>query len=308
MICQEVMELMQRQLDQDLSDQEYEQLIAHLGDCPSCTEIFERLTKLSNDLENLPKVVPPYSLVDAILPQLDEWDRTGNIAPIAAKAAQSSMESRSSLASPRRESRQRSRGYGIFGGVLAASLILGMIFFNGDTFRMGTANESSMIQDHDQSNKVFSNEALHAPKADGSAERSTISNESVESPESPSASNDSMSLKAAPDGDAGSPALEAAPEVQATEGEMKMMGTSVDTSNELRSNDGTYQAVVEKNKVIVYTQNKVVYESTINRSDENTINLTSWTGSYTLEYELLTKDGVSKWLIDLKQQTEIELK
>lgn len=70
MNCQEVMDDMQRQLDGDLDDRESEALMTHLRHCPDCAAMFERLQLLSSGLENLPKVTPPYSLVDAILPRL----------------------------------------------------------------------------------------------------------------------------------------------------------------------------------------------------------------------------------------------
>ncbi|OUM97251.1 MAG: hypothetical protein BAA02_08220 [Paenibacillaceae bacterium ZCTH02-B3] len=82
MKCEEVMELMQRELDRDLDDLEKARMRQHLAECPECAELFARLKKLSDELEQLPRVVPPYSLVDAILPQLDR---------LAADAAGSSV-------------------------------------------------------------------------------------------------------------------------------------------------------------------------------------------------------------------------
>ncbi|MGO4274962.1 anti-sigma factor, partial [Paenibacillus sp. TAF58] len=75
MNCQEVMEFMQRQLDGDLDAKEEDELHAHLMHCLDCAQMFERLQRLSDELTQLPKVVPPYSLVDAIMPQLADIDR-----------------------------------------------------------------------------------------------------------------------------------------------------------------------------------------------------------------------------------------
>ncbi|HEY8529598.1 MAG TPA: zf-HC2 domain-containing protein [Paenibacillaceae bacterium] len=72
MKCEEVMELMQRELDRDLNDLEKARMRQHLAECPECAELFARLKRLSEELEQLPRVVPPYSLVDAILPKLDQ--------------------------------------------------------------------------------------------------------------------------------------------------------------------------------------------------------------------------------------------
>ncbi|MBD7967557.1 zf-HC2 domain-containing protein [Paenibacillus gallinarum] len=75
MRCQEVVERMHRYIDHDLNDKEKEELLAHIKTCESCSEKFQILQKLSHDLEKLPDVSPPFSLVDRIMPQLDEIDR-----------------------------------------------------------------------------------------------------------------------------------------------------------------------------------------------------------------------------------------
>lgn len=72
MNCIEVGELMHRKLDFDLSAQEEKELELHLTQCSSCHLIFERLSSLSTQLEQLPHVTPPFSIVDSILPKLME--------------------------------------------------------------------------------------------------------------------------------------------------------------------------------------------------------------------------------------------
>lgn len=75
MNCHEVMELMQRQLDEELSEADRERWTAHSRQCPDCTEKLELLKLVSLELTSLPKVTPRYSLVDSILPELDQLDR-----------------------------------------------------------------------------------------------------------------------------------------------------------------------------------------------------------------------------------------
>lgn len=89
MNCDEVVELMQRELDGDLDDLEQARLRDHLARCPDCAALFARLQKLSNELEQLPRVVPRYSLVDAILPKLEQLSATkdGRAGTIGAAAA-----------------------------------------------------------------------------------------------------------------------------------------------------------------------------------------------------------------------------
>lgn len=131
MNCQEVMELMQRQLDLDLDAQEEERLWEHLEQCTDCAEMFERLQRLSHDLMNLPKVVPAYSLVDAILPRLDEIDRH-NAAALESGAVHSSVPT---AAEPLRAIPWTRRfgtriSWKLLGGVVAAGLVFGLFIFN----------------------------------------------------------------------------------------------------------------------------------------------------------------------------------
>ncbi|MCF6092874.1 zf-HC2 domain-containing protein [Microaerobacter geothermalis] len=71
MTCDEVMELIQRDLDRDLYDEEKILLSSHLATCPDCSKIYDRMKGLSDRLEQLPRVTPAYSLVDKILPELE---------------------------------------------------------------------------------------------------------------------------------------------------------------------------------------------------------------------------------------------
>ncbi|MBP1992888.1 anti-sigma factor family protein [Paenibacillus eucommiae] len=133
MNCQEVMELMQRQLDDDLNAQEHEQLSAHIAYCKECAEIFERLKMLSDELTNLPKVVPAYSLVDAILPKLGEIDRQ----VIAGSGQESTQSSKTIPANQQPQPNPRTRrrfgsqiSWKLVSGVVAAGLVLGFAIYN----------------------------------------------------------------------------------------------------------------------------------------------------------------------------------
>ncbi|MFD0672134.1 zf-HC2 domain-containing protein [Cohnella sp. GCM10027633] len=74
MNCQEVMELMQRHIDGDLNQQETSLMTDHVGRCPECAAMLDRLRRLSNELAQLPRVMPRFSLVDAIMPELNKLD------------------------------------------------------------------------------------------------------------------------------------------------------------------------------------------------------------------------------------------
>jgi hypothetical protein len=66
------LELVQRDLDNDLTGEEKERLQALLSANPDLQLMQDRLRRVADKLAELPPVTPPYSLVDAILPQLEK--------------------------------------------------------------------------------------------------------------------------------------------------------------------------------------------------------------------------------------------
>ncbi|WP_240416924.1 hypothetical protein [Paenibacillus periandrae] len=189
---------MQRYLDQDLDKIEYNQMLDHIQDCPECSELFERLLNVSEQLESLPKVTPAFSLVDAILPKLQQMDMVStpltmeDHAAYAARDISSPVpaELPSSAAQTVRKDtvpvsratdwRSRTRGFvsaKIVGGVVAAGLILGFFVFN----------------QQEQSNMQNADSALMAPKS-----ASTSSASSREKSAAPAASGMSDSKSTAP--------------------------------------------------------------------------------------------------------------
>lgn len=143
MMCQEVIELMQRYLDRDLDETEYTQMLGHLQQCPDCTELFERLVNLSHELESLPKVTPPFSLVDSIMPKLEQLEAGGQVLDTAwssqtgEEGATRETEKRVAM-SPAEQPKPGSRrknvkewfSFPVFGGVVAAGLVFGFFLFH----------------------------------------------------------------------------------------------------------------------------------------------------------------------------------
>lgn len=136
MNCQEAVEWMNRYLDRDLNEEETSLLFEHIHHCQDCAEQFEWLNKLSAQLEDLPKVVPNYSLVDAILPQLDAIDQARREGSVSEMDALPMMtESSPALNRSGKQEREQSSAsrrariyrYGSLG--VAAALILGVFIY-----------------------------------------------------------------------------------------------------------------------------------------------------------------------------------
>ncbi|MFC4811317.1 anti-sigma factor family protein [Paenibacillus sp. GCM10023250] len=170
MNCQEVMDYMQRQLDGDLDERETEILMNHTRHCSECAAMFERLKRLSEGLESLPKVAPSYSLVDAILPKLAELSaaeeaRTVEPPPIVAAGEGTN---------PRRTQKsgngwRRWLPMSTAGGVVAAGVIVGMFFLNsGGTHTLRDSADSGMAASADNaadSSASIMNEAIQENNA-----------------------------------------------------------------------------------------------------------------------------------------------
>jgi len=125
MNCQEVMEYMQRYLDQDLGKAETEQMHDHLRGCEQCSAMFERLVQLSDELEKLPKVTPSVSIVDSILPRLDELDQGSAKAVVAPRRKRFSYKA---------------------AGVVAAGIALGLMLMQWNPFGSEYADDGTLMK------------------------------------------------------------------------------------------------------------------------------------------------------------------
>lgn len=138
MDCEHMLDLMQRYVDLDLTAEEEEQLNEHVDHCSQCATAFARLKALSDALLQLPKVTPKYSIVDAILPKLAEYDMQMQEREEGAALAQS-------VAPSPQESRTH-RFFSIFswkiiGSVAAAACAILLIIF----YDRGIPEESPFV-------------------------------------------------------------------------------------------------------------------------------------------------------------------
>ncbi|GIO90588.1 zf-HC2 domain-containing protein [Paenibacillus lactis] len=132
MNCQEVVERMHRYLDRDLTPEETAEMFQHVAVCKECAETFQILKALNRELEDLPAVSPPVSLVDAIMPKLVAIDlERGSLMDEQAAKNEKSSEMTPELG---RTKRAGSWWGTIAGrtaiGAAAAAVILGVAIFN----------------------------------------------------------------------------------------------------------------------------------------------------------------------------------
>lgn len=127
MRCEEVEVLIQRHVDHDLSEEEHLSLQQHVTQCSACKELMDRLVYVSNQLDNLPKVDPPYSIVDSILPQLGldhaEADQTVKALKTEAVTPISTIANNDNDKTSKRKIHQKKR-FWIPSSIVAAGLLI----------------------------------------------------------------------------------------------------------------------------------------------------------------------------------------
>ncbi|QJD83679.1 hypothetical protein HH215_11155 [Cohnella herbarum] len=119
---------MQRHIDGDLDQQETSLMMDHAGQCPDCAAMLTRLQKLSSELEQLPRVVPKYSLVDAILPELERLHTADKL-----NHSNVSGENAANVDSnpvPVRSNRPARHLFRKISGVVAAGVVVGLLLFS----------------------------------------------------------------------------------------------------------------------------------------------------------------------------------
>ncbi|RIX54099.1 hypothetical protein D3P08_07570 [Paenibacillus nanensis] len=152
MNCQEVMELMHRQLDGDLSEEELAVLMSHINQCPECEATFERLKRLSAELANLPKVTPKYSLVDAIMPELEKIELLSKQEAEAPNIAALSPNDDPSVTTRRLQRKRRWPSWSATFSVVAAGIVAGFFIlnapsgFDGDAANQAAESSADIVQ------------------------------------------------------------------------------------------------------------------------------------------------------------------
>lgn len=153
---EEGMELVQRSIDGDLNEEETSRLQMYLTNYPECAAFLEKLTRLSEELTQLPHVAPRYSLVDAILPQLEQ------LTPEPAPRDVESLQSPAALEARSRRTAGRNTAYRRIGAVVAAGVVAAVLI---------VAQPFSLLPKSDQDKAVKFSEALPEaqPAGEGSA-------------------------------------------------------------------------------------------------------------------------------------------
>lgn len=165
MKCEEVMELMQRSLDGDLDSGETSRMMEHIQACPECAAMFERLTRLSANLAQLPRVTPSFSIVDSILPQLEKIE----LEPPASQVSAETGSTEDNL--PPRTSRSARRIYRRVATAIVAGIAAGLLIVSWPSLRSSQSNPNQSFDAASMSG-TGSNSASASPSAEAGGQQS----------------------------------------------------------------------------------------------------------------------------------------
>jgi len=123
-------ELMQRELDDDLSSEEQQLLYSSLQKDPDLQLMYDRLKRVSDQLEQLPPVTPAFSIVDSILPRLEAASLQPAAVADSTPTELPRLELKTSISTPERPKWKRLPVWmaRAGSGIVAACLLVGLFF------------------------------------------------------------------------------------------------------------------------------------------------------------------------------------
>lgn len=201
-------EWMNRYLDGDLSEEDADILFRHIDNNPDDADTFRIMSALSLQLEKLPDVKPKFSLVDSILPTLDDIDaeRRAEIASdIGIMEPQHEKQDEFTERRRQRSSWRDRLPVRTIGGLVAAGVILGVSIATYEPKTLSDAGPApSTISMEQQANDQETGAAKSNAEQDATLQApATTTPESTTSPEANTQPQSEQSPKVAPDSGSG---------------------------------------------------------------------------------------------------------
>ncbi|TVY00498.1 anti-sigma factor family protein [Cohnella terricola] len=301
MNCQEVMELMQRYVDGDLDEQETSLMMDHTGQCPDCAAMLVRLQKLSSELEQLPRVVPKFSIVDSIMPELERLHIE------ATDEGQETSGSRDASPAPIRSNRPSRHLFGKVAGTVAAGVIAGLLLFGHP--------DQWLLSGSKGSNDASAPSLAAAPAKNESSSLMSKRSSELDMSDQSGGTGETGSASNADSGNSIAGAMGIAPEANpssverptlTTGDESKISGFTV-ASEQAESPDGKWSAVAGEEaqtfKIVKIEDGSVIYSS---QPLEGTIGSLEWNDTSTILYYTVTdaQGNQTNWQFDLAASKE----
>lgn len=201
-------EWMNRYLDGDLSEEDADILFRHIDNNPDDADTFRIMSALSLQLEKLPDVKPKFSLVDSILPTLDDIDaeRRAEIASdIGIMEPQHEKQDEFTERRRQRSSWRDRLPVRTIGGLVAAGVILGVSIATYEPKTLSDAGPAPSAISMEQQTKDQETGAAKSNAEQDATLQAPVTNtpESTTSPETNTQPQSEESQKVAPDSGSG---------------------------------------------------------------------------------------------------------
>lgn len=201
-------EWMNRYLDGDLSEEDADILFRHIDNNPDDADTFRIMSALSLQLEKLPDVKPKFSLVDSILPTLDDIDaeRRAEIASdIGIMEPQHEKQDEFTERRRQRSSWRDRLPVRTIGGLVAAGVILGVSIATYEPKTLSDAGQAPSAISMEQQTKDQETGAAKSNAEQDATLQAPVTNtpESTTSPETNAQPQSEESQKVAPDSGSG---------------------------------------------------------------------------------------------------------
>jgi hypothetical protein len=297
MKCEEVMEWMQRDLDSDLNDLEKKRLNAHLDNCHTCTQMYHRLQRLSLGLEQLPKVEPAYSLVDAILPRIQ------TLGTERQEVSTSPSQIREIKNEPSEKMGRKRWNARRWGGWVAAGIVLMLgVYTLAD--RGIYVSEGNMTESAAKSSDM-AKIATNSGASENSVKAEKSKQDSLAMENKDSAQEYGLAMESPQSADEPNSITKESMEPNQTMG-IAATGENL-AENRLPSSDGQWVGVIRDQTVYIEnSQGEVAYSSTQLRKASDQLTLQKWSeDSHTLHYVVVDEMGrTTEWEIRIDGWTE----
>lgn len=254
----------------------------HLQACANCRAEMQKLDHLSLTISQLSPVVPPYSIVDSILPQIG-YDHNG-------KAASKNPF--------RRFSKKRfmdSMAWRVAAGACVAGVAFVLVVIQmspSASKEMKMSSDMAMLSDAPGS--YNSTSRLASPEAIGKLSEETSTNSpSIDSHSTTSLSEDTHATKSPSAADQSNIESQDLPASAAPDNQTKETSNPNNTqtgksSLQLFSLDEQIVAIIQNQQILIYTQDKqtLLYKSIYVWKPEDQIKLLAWSEQQVLTYEI----------------------
>ncbi len=326
MNCEDIKPLLYLCVDGELQLKEKHEVDVHLEHCSYCRNKLQTLEDLTASLSRLPQMIPPYSIVDRLLPQLQEVviessdasQDVGNSKPIRVK------ESRNPFF------RWTSKNIGLSAVAASVAVVLFIAVqsnlpstLHNDQFQQSLSLNANQTQpEADQSPAMMTEQSDEAIASDSLVQEQSTQGNARNAPSggiaefNQSDANDSGATDVSPLEVIPEAAQESTPSalIESPKNPDQSVGPALkkslpDVQSERASANGKYLAKFQDQRMIIFEQdsNEMVYQSVHTWEPEDTISELVWSSDSELTYKVSTNGEQKKYIIHVIQQTEREM-